>query len=735
MCTDCHTAHFVLPHTDERSTIHERNITKTCTRCHARIEQVHRKVIRGELWEKKPHVIPVCVDCHEPHKQRRVFYDQGMADRDCQRCHGKESLAVERGGKSASLFVDKNEVVASVHGKVACSQCHTGGDPTKVRACETITTKVDCSICHAGVVEQYGTSTHGTLSGANDPNGPKCADCHGTHGTKGKKDPTSPTFPRNVPELCALCHREGGKAANRYNGTQHEIVAHYTMSIHGKGLIESGLVVTAMCTDCHTAHHELPASNPASTVHPDNIANTCARCHFGINESFRKSVHSPSFSSADKDLPTCKDCHSSHTITRHDEKDFKLGIMDQCGRCHEDIAKTYFDTYHGKVSSLGYVKTAKCYDCHGAHDILPVTDPTSRLSHANVVETCAKCHPGAHRQFAGYLSHATHHDPVKYPVLYYVFWSMTGLLSGVLLFFGLHTLAWLPRSLQMRRRRVKAAAGAPEKQFLRFTSFDRLMHLTVVLSFFGLVVSGMVLKFSYAGWAGVIARLLGGFESAGTIHRVCALITFGYFFVHVGDIVRRKAKAGVSWRRMIFGENTLLPTKRDGREFIGSLKWFLALGPQPRFGRWTYWEKFDYLAIFWGVPVIGLSGLMLWFPEAFTRVLPGWFINVATIIHSDEALLATSFIFTIHFFNTHFRPQKFPMDTVIFTGRVPVEELKEDRPDEYEALVRSGELEARLVDPMPKAQEIAARIFGTLALAVGLTLVGLIVYSVIFSYR
>jgi hypothetical protein len=125
--------------------------------------------------------------------------------------------------------------------------------------------------------------------------------------------------------------------------------------------------------------------------------------------------------------------------------------MQQCGRCHEKIAATYFDTYHGKVAQLGYTKTAKCYDCHGAHDILPVSDPKSHLSHDNVVQTCQKCHEGATRRFAGYLTHATHHDPDTYPFLFYTFWGMTGLLVGTFLFSGLHTLLWIPRAFQMRR--------------------------------------------------------------------------------------------------------------------------------------------------------------------------------------------------------------------------------------------------------------------------------------------
>jgi len=168
-----------------------------------------------------------------------------------------------------------------------------------------------------------------------------------------------------------------------------------------------------------------------------------------------------------KELPVCSDCHTAHSIRRTDEDAFRLDIMAKCGRCHEEIAKTYFDTYHGKVSRLGYAKTAKCYDCHGAHDVLPVADPRSRLSRANVTATCQKCHAGATRRFAGYLTHATHHDPRKYPFLFYTFWGMTALLVGTFVVSGLHTLLWIPRAFQMRRElrlaaEEKAAVSAAE---------------------------------------------------------------------------------------------------------------------------------------------------------------------------------------------------------------------------------------------------------------------------------
>jgi hypothetical protein len=461
-CATCHTPHLILPHTDPASSIARRNIAATCTKCHSQIEAVHRKIIRGELWEKEANVLPACVDCHQPHKIRNVFYTQGMADADCMHCHADEKLRRARDGKS--LFVNLDELSHSSHQtnsrnqKVACSQCHSEVNASRVRPCETITHSVDCASCHDEIGKQYLGSTHGQLTSKNDPNAPTCKECHGTHGVLGKQNPQSPTFATNVPGLCARCHREGQKAALRYTGTQHEIIANYTESIHGKGLLKSGLTVTATCTSCHTAHRVLPRSNPESTVNPANVPATCGQCHHGIEEQFENSIHARRVSGSAKELPVCNDCHTAHSIRRTDEDQFRLDIMEKCGRCHEALAKAYFDTYHGKVSRLGYAKTAKCYDCHGAHDVLAVTDPRSHLSRANVAATCQKCHAGATRRFAGYLTHATHHDPRKYPLLFYTFWGMTALLLGTFVVGGVHTLLWLPRALQMRRELRAAEA-------------------------------------------------------------------------------------------------------------------------------------------------------------------------------------------------------------------------------------------------------------------------------------
>jgi hypothetical protein len=221
---------------------------------------------------------------------------------------------------------------------------------------------------------------------------------------------------------------------------------------------------------------------------------------------------------------------------------------------------------------------------------------------------------------------------------------------------------------------------------------------------------------------------MGGFGVMGFFHRTCAILLTTCFLIHLGQVVWR-----VFARReleILWGPDSLVPQPRDVVDFLQHLRWFFGLGSRPRFGRFTYWEKFDYFAVFWGMAIIGASGYVLWFHTFFSRFLPGWVFNISNLIHGDEALLAVGFIFTIHFFNSHLRPEKFPMDLVIFTGRVSEEELRTERPDEYERLVRDGGLPALRTEPPPLWLRNFGRIVGGTAVAVGLTLFTLILLAV-----
>ena len=739
VCTSCHTSHFILPHTDKRSSIHEDKVASTCEQCHAQIERVHRAVVEGRLWRESPDKVPPCVDCHSPHKIRRVFYSATAATEDCLRCHCDLSIDAGREAASQSLYVDKEAFLSSEHGENACAQCHTGVDPSHdERPCAVELAPVDCSICHAEVVQEYSSSTHGTLWARGDPNAPSCQSCHEHHETLPKENPISPTFAQQVPTLCAECHRAGEAAAVRIESDVVDIVQSYVDSIHGKGLLESGLVVTATCADCHTAHSELPPTDERSTVHPSNVQETCSKCHLGIGEIFKTSIHWPENNDTEKDLPTCNTCHSSHSIIRSDLADFRFLMMSQCGDCHEEQAVTFLDTFHGKVSRLGSAGAAKCYDCHGTHGILPSTDPESALGRNNVVATCGQCHEGSHRRFAGYLTHATHHDSEKYPWLFWSFWFMTILLVGTLTIALLHTIAWLVRLYLSReewRAHKQLAEFDHKPTFRRFNLYNRILHFWMVVSFFTLALTGMALKFSYMKWAEAVAWLSGGFAGMAALHRVGAFILFSVLLGHLWYIRHKKVSEGRTWKDAIYGQDTILFTLRDLKEVVQSIRWFFALGPRPSYGRYTYWEKFDYFAVLWGVLIIGGTGLVLWFPETFTHILPGWSVNVATIIHSDEALLAVGFIFTIHFFNTHFRPDKFPLDEVMFHGAMTLEELEYDKPGEYERLRAAGQLDDHIVPPPRKTTERMAKFGGFLALAIGLILIALIIYTMLFGYR
>jgi nitrate reductase gamma subunit len=130
----------------------------------------------------------------------------------------------------------------------------------------------------------------------------------------------------------------------------------------------------------------------------------------------------------------------------------------------------------------------------------------------------------------------------------------------------------------------------------------------------------------------------------------------------------------------------MVPTKKDFKDLFQHIAYFPGKGDPPKFGRLTYWEKFDYWAVFWGIAFIGGSGLLLWFPEFFSSFLPGLFFNIAYTIHSDVALLAMGFIFIVHLYNAHFRSGVFPFDKSIFTGKIEAREIMERHPLEWEYL-------------------------------------------------
>jgi cytochrome b subunit of formate dehydrogenase len=259
-----------------------------------------------------------------------------------------------------------------------------------------------------------------------------------------------------------------------------------------------------------------------------------------------------------------------------------------------------------------------------------------------------------------------------------------------------------------------------QRWFLRFTLAQRYLHAVLFTTFLVLAATGMVMRFSGSIWAIRLARQVGGFGAILFFHKLCALVLTLAFLIHLRDIFARgvfKREKGIFW-----GPASMVANWKDVKDLFAHFRWFLGLGPKPKFERYAYWEKFDYWAVFWGMVVIGFSGYAMWFAPFFARFLPGWALNAALIIHSEEGLLAILFIFAIHFVNTHLRPDSFPMDYVIFTGRESEEEFRQRRPLEYSRMIAEGRSATRITDAPPKWLINFSRVVGFTAIAIGLTL-------------
>jgi thiosulfate reductase cytochrome b subunit len=634
----------------------------------------------------------------------------------------------------------------SVHSGLRCTNCHQG-DFGDVPHNEGKPLKLSCSDCHSDVASEYTKTIHGKWHARGDEYAASCPDCHGDHDILASSDRKSRTNKFNLHRTCAVCHES--KVILKARPIHYETaVRDFVDSIHGKALLIDGLVVAPSCNDCHGVHDILPHTDPDSRISRGNAPKTCGKCHVLVEGIFNASVHGKALQSHDTSGPICTTCHPSHVLDPPYGPEFRLHADRMCGRCHQEQLERYRDTFHGKAMALGRQDVAACYDCHGHHDIAETKSPESHISEARRLETCRKCHKRANANFAKYIVHADHSDKESYPELYYVFWFMTALLVGTMVLFALHTLLWLYRSMALYMsdsrewREEKIQAREDTEEFTRFTPLDRFLHGLVITSFILLVITGMPLKFFYADWAKVLLDIMGGQAVAAVLHRLGALVTIFYFVVHVISVVwgllagrqqfmnpdtgrieiRRIAQAAV-------GPDSPMPGMQDFKDIIAHNKWFFGRGPKPQFDRWTYWEKFDYMAVFWGVAIIGGSGLVMWFPEIFTLLLPGWIINVAHIIHSDEALLAAGFIFTFHFFNVHFRPDKFPMDRVMFSGRMTKSELLNERGRLYDRWVATGELDKHRAGHEWESWQKIALPAGFLAFIVGLALMILIYYA------
>jgi hypothetical protein len=380
----------------------------------------------------------------------------------CEKCHGNRDFLVGKGGLrgDSSLYVRTATLQDSRHASLRCAQCHVGYDAGYPHSAASRV--VPCQTCHAAEGQDWQASIH-AANAASAGDAPTCVACHGSHSVYAATDRRSPTHPLNVAALCGRCHADpritGTYFATPDKSLARTAVAHFYKTVHGNALTRAGLVVSATCNDCHRAHKVLPASDPSSSVNRANIPATCGACHVGVAETYDSSAHGVAYRTGAKTTsghpaPVCVDCHSAHEIVRADQPQWLLGVVEECGKCHERLYETYFETYHGKVTRLGFTLAATCADCHTAHDMRPASDTRSAVYVENRVATCGRCHSRANVNFVRYEPHGDPKDRAKYPMLFWSWLFMTTLLVSVMSFFLLHTFLWVMR-LAINRWRSK----------------------------------------------------------------------------------------------------------------------------------------------------------------------------------------------------------------------------------------------------------------------------------------
>jgi len=582
----------------------------------------------------------------------------------------------------------------------------------------------DCLECHGRTIDgiKYANSVHGPNS---------CTSCH-VEIMDTENHAKKIHIPTNVD--CSPCHKTEAK---EYTGSVHRIKRGYD------------------CIECHSPIHYLKRWDRSKVA----ILNKCTSCH--SREDYAESGHDKAILKGNEDSAVCSDCHGLHNtklfqaLRRAYSSEAREFYTKACFRCHGDkelmqrnnlstiAVETYQRTFHGKIRKLGG-PAAGCADCHGAHNILPRQDPKSSINEKNLMKICSKCHHGVNLNLTKYIAHPDLNDRGKYPLLFWTKISVVILLASILLFYLGHTLLWWRKAYWEKQRQLREGYLISEKlihienpgeTYIRFKVRDRLFHLFCIFAFFGLASTGLPIKFPDVSWSKFMLRYIGGTEEAILLHQVCAFVIFLEFFIFLAYCTHFtifNKQRGKTIKERLWGPNSFLPRKKDWEDFTTIGKWFVDRGPPPKFDHWAYYEKFDMISVFWGIVAIGVSGAFLWSPSVTAKFFPGWVINVARIIHSEGALLAIGFIFTIHFFNTHFVPTKWPMSSAIFTGRIYKWEFIEERSLEYDRLIEAKELE-RLKVPFPNVLgSLLSGAIGISSLIGGLLTIVFIIWAFVY---
>jgi cytochrome b subunit of formate dehydrogenase len=484
-----------------------------------------------------------------------------------------------------------------------------------------------------------------------------------------------------LPETCGYCHANPD-LVEKFDFHVTLPLEAYKHSAHARAIADGKQGAT--CNDCHGSHAIFAGHDLKSSVHRTQVPDTCGSCHVEIAEVYSSSVHGKAAELGVLDAPVCTDCHGEHHILSPREAGSPVSPTNQaivtCGRCHGDLrlsekyglsadrVPSYQNSYHGLAARAGSQTVAGCASCHGVHDILPSSHPESHVNIANRGDTCGQCHPGAGTRFAIGPVHVVDTD-ARYPVVYFIRLLYIPLIvftiGGMLLHISLDFFKkW--RSPELRSLALAESSGA-ERMMRGF----RVAHGLVMVSFPLLVYTGFALKYPEAWWARPIVAL--GPDARGWLHRAAGVVLIASLAYHVIHLIRsRRARRCIANMR---------PSLEDWRELKERFKYYVGLRKEPVHSPEVgYIEKAEYLAFWWGMMVMALTGFLLWFENFTLRWLPSWVPAAATAVHFYEAILATLAILVWHFYWTVFDPAVYPMDMSWWSGKAPASREMERRP-------------------------------------------------------
>jgi cytochrome b subunit of formate dehydrogenase len=583
-----------------------------------------------------------------------------------------------------SLHVDEGHFKKSIHGTMfTCQDCHKG---VKAEPHATTPPKVACVSCHADEQAAWEKSEHGKARRAGDQQAARCEDCHGgVHEILPSSDPESPVSHARIPVTCGRCH--GQKFVMQATGRSDGPYVSYQESVHGKA-IAAGKNGAAVCTDCHGSHEILPGSDPKSPIFKFNVPTTCGKCHQKVEQQYSMSIHGQALARGNGQTPVCTDCHGIHSIKSHQDPTSSVSALNlartTCARCHEGVrlsdefdmerhpVSTYLDSYHGLASQSGSQVVANCASCHGVHDILPSSDPRSKISPAHLAETCGACHPGVSQKFIQTRVHedgAVAQNDFGAKVVKWIrriYLVLIFIVIGAMLAHNL--VIWFAKALAKRR------AHGPV--VLRMTKVQRGQHLVLLVSFVVLVVTGFALKFPHS-WFAVALGLSEHLRSIA--HRTAGVVMIAAGVYHILYAVFTPEGRRLVW--------DLLPGPKDVVLVVQTMLYYTGLGKtKPQSGRFTYGEKAEYWALVWGGVLMAVTGIMLWAPVTVGNLLARWWVDAATAVHFYEAILATLAILVWHLYQVIFDPDVYPMNWAWWNGKMPRELYEEEHPLDTAAL-------------------------------------------------